>query len=188
MAKEWNFNSYFQAIPVMETKRLILTSFSRDDMPDYFDIIRDNEVLKFLGGSIAVFDKEPHLTNWLRNVNARLLIRKKVFTWCIKEKESGKVIGRIDLGGFVKKSTAEISYHIARNYWGYGLATEAVAQITSFATDELRLKRIQGIVRKENLASIRVLEKNHYIQEGLLHYYPFGREFHDVVIMAKLNV
>ena len=188
MTEKRDFNSYFKSIPEMQTERLILTAFSREDMPDYFDIIRDEEVQRFLGGGVPVFDEEPHVTNWLRNVNDRLLSRKLVFTWCIKEKESGKVIGRIDLGGFVRKSTAEISYHIARNFWGYGIATEAVSRITAFGTDELKLKRIQGVVRKENQASIRVLEKNGYVQEGLLHYYPFGREFHDVVILAKINI
>lgn len=43
-----DFNSYFKAIPELETERLCLTSFSRQDMPDYFNIIRDNKVQKYL--------------------------------------------------------------------------------------------------------------------------------------------
>ncbi|SCY51766.1 hypothetical protein SAMN02910292_01912 [Lachnospiraceae bacterium XBB2008] len=39
----------------------------------------------------------------------------------------------------------------------------------------------------DNQASVRVLEKNGYIKEGVLHHYPFGREFHDVVMLAKLR-
>lgn len=35
--------------------------------------------------------------------------------------------------------------------------------------------------------AIRVLEKNGYIREGLLHNYPFGREFHNVVMLAILK-
>lgn len=183
-----DFNSYFKEIPRLETERLSLNAFSREDMPEYFEILRDNEVQKYLGGGVPVFDEEPHISNWLRNVNDRLLSRKIVFTWCVKEKTTGKVIGRIDLGGFVRKSTAEISYHFARNYWGNGIATEVVSRVTEFGIDELGLKRIQGLVRKENKASIRVLEKNGYIQEGLLHYYPFGKEFHDVIMLAKINI
>lgn len=64
-----DLSSFFKEIPELETKRLILTAFSREDMPDYFDIIRDNEVQKYLGGGVPVFDKEPHISNWLRNVN-----------------------------------------------------------------------------------------------------------------------
>ncbi|MDD5936888.1 MAG: hypothetical protein PUC65_15230 [Clostridiales bacterium] len=59
---------------------------------------------RYLGGGVPVFDQEPHIKNWLRNVNERLLKRKLVFTWCIRDKKTSKVIGRIDLGGFVKKN------------------------------------------------------------------------------------
>lgn len=65
---------------------------------------------------MPLFDKEPHITNWLNNINERLLEAKKVFTWCVEEKKSGEIIGIIDLGGFQKKTVAEISYHFAMEY------------------------------------------------------------------------
>lgn len=34
-----DFNSYFQAIPKMESERLLLTAFNREDMDAYFDMI-----------------------------------------------------------------------------------------------------------------------------------------------------
>ena len=153
-------------------------------MKEYFEILRDNRVQKYLGGGVPLFDKEPHITNWLNNINDRLLKRKLVFTWCVEEKGNKKAIGRIDLGGFTKKTVAEISYHYAYQSWGQGFATEAAARVTAFGMNELGLKRIQGIVHIENKASIRVLEKNGYLQEGVLRHYPFGREFHDVAMLA----
>jgi len=181
------YEDYFDSIPEMETERFLLTAFSRDRMEEYFDILRDNEVQKYLGGAVPIFDKEPHITNWLRNINDRLLKRKLVFTWCVIEKESGKMIGRIDLGGFQKKTIAEISYHFARSSWGCGAATEVVGKVTEFGINELKLKRIQGLVRVDNIGSIRVLEKNGYEKEGVLRYYPFGREFHNVVMMSIID-
>lgn len=52
---------------------------------------------------------------------------------------------------------------------------------------ELKLKRIQGLVRVENFGSIRVLEKNGYEKEGILRNYPFGREFQNVVMMSIID-
>ncbi len=49
------------------------------------------------------------------------------------------------------------------------------------------LRRIQGLARMENTASIRVLEKNGYQREGVLRGYPFGREFHDAVMLAAVR-
>lgn len=181
------FNDYFNKIPYRETKRCILRAFVRDDMSYYFDILRDECVQKYLGGGVPLFDKEPHITNWLNNINGRLLETKKVFTWCVEEKKSGKVIGRIDLGGFQKKTVAEIAYHFAGEYWGKGIATEVVDNITHFGMRELKLHRIQGIVRTENEASIAVLKKNGYKEEGILKLYPFGKEFYNVVMLAIVD-
>lgn len=153
-------------------------------MDEYFDILRDDRVQRYLGGGVPLFDKEPNITNWLNNINDKLLKRKLVFTWCVKEKASGKVIGRIDLGGFIKKTMAEIAYHFAYDSWGKGAATEIVARVTDFGLKELGLRRIQGLVHIDNMASARVLEKNGYLQEGILRHYPFGREFHDVIMMS----
>lgn len=178
------FKDYFDCVPCLETERLLLRPFTREDMKDYFEILRDARVQKYLGGGVPLFDKEPNITDWLNNINNRLLKRKLVFTWCVEEKAHGKVIGRIDLGGFLKKTMAEISYHYACQNWGQGIATEAAARVTAFGLNELGLKRIQGIVHIENSASRRVLEKNGYLLEGILHHYPFGREFHDVAMLA----
>lgn len=182
MTKE--FNDYFQNVPHLETERLILVPFAREDMNEYFDILRDERVQKYLGGGVPLFDKESNITNWLNNINDKLLKRKLVFTWCVKEKGTERVIGRIDLGGFIKKTMGEISYHYAYDLWGRGYGTEAAKRVTDFGLEELKLRRIQGLVRVENTASIRVLEKCGYIKEGILHCYPFGREFHDVAMMA----
>lgn len=178
------FKDYFECVPTLETERFVLGPFSREDMDDYFNILRDERVQRYLGGGVPLFDKEPNISNWLNNVNDRLLKRKLVFTWCVKEKSSGKVIGRIDLGGFVKQTMAEISYHYGYDSWGRGAASEVAAIITAFGLNELGLRRIQGVVHVENGASIRVLEKNGYQREGTLRCYPFGREFHDVVMLA----
>lgn len=181
------FNDYFNKIPYRESERCILRAFKRDDMNHYFDILRDESVQKYLGGGVPLFDKEPHITNWLNNINGKLLETKKVFTWCVEEKKTGEIIGRIDLGGFQKKTFAEISYHFARKYWGKGIATEVVDNITYFGMKELKLHRIQGIVRTENYPSVAVLKKNGYIEEGILKLYPFGKEFHNVIILAIVD-
>lgn len=56
-----DFNSYFSSIPKMETERLIFTAFTREDMNAYFEILRDKDVQRYLGGGVPLFDKEPHI-------------------------------------------------------------------------------------------------------------------------------
>jgi len=57
------FNDYFLEIPRLETKRFVLRAFARGDMDQYFDILRDENVQKYLGGGVPIFDTEPHVSN-----------------------------------------------------------------------------------------------------------------------------
>ncbi|HPJ02212.1 MAG TPA: GNAT family protein [Candidatus Limiplasma sp.] len=181
------FNDCFTAIPRLETERLVLRAFTREDIAAYLAIIHDSRVQRFLGGGVPVLSGEPHITNWLNNVNGRLLKSRTVFTWCIEQKSDSTVVGRIDLGGFVRKSMADISYYLAPSAWGRGLATEAVGAVTRFGLDTLKLHRIQAMVMPDNAASIRVLEKAGYSMEGHLRKYQMGKEFHDVDILAIVD-
>ena len=53
-----------------------------------------------------------------------------------------------------------IGYMILTPFWEQGIGTEAVRQICGIAFQELALDRIIGQVFPENVASVRVLEKN----------------------------
>lgn len=181
------FNDYFDTIPQLETDRLILRSFCREDMNAYLEIIHDPRVQQFLGGGVSLFDKEPHISNWLNNINGRFLKSKTVLTWCVEYKGEKRVIGRIDLGGFVKKTMAEVSYYFSPEYWGMGLATEAVKEAARFGFDELKLHRIQAAVMPDNISSLKVLEKAGFVEEGILKKYQFGKEFHDTVMLAAVR-
>jgi len=181
------FADYFSSIPRLETQRLILRAFTRADMAAYVRFIGDPRVQRYLGGGAPPCSGEPHSTNWLNNINGRLLKSKTVFTWCVECKETKAVIGRIDLGGFVKRSMADIAYYFAPESWGRGYATEAAAAVTRFGFDELKLHRIQATVMPGNAASLRVLEKAGYAREGVLRKALMGREFHDIVLLAAVR-
>ncbi|MCR1949965.1 GNAT family N-acetyltransferase [Clostridium sp. DSM 100503] len=181
------FNDYFNEIPYLETDKLILRAFCRADIEEYLSFINLLQVQRFLGGGLSIFNEEPHISNWLNNINGRLLKSKKAFTWCIESKIDNKVIGRIDLGGFSKKSIAELSYYFSLEYWGRGFATEAVKEVTRFGFIDLKLHRIQAKVMPTNTASLVVLKKVGYLEEGLLRKCLFGKEFHDTIVMALVN-
>jgi len=182
------YADYFTSVPALHTPRLLLRAFAQEDMDAYLAILQDTEVTKYMGNALDGFFKdEQAVRNWLHNINGRLLKAKRVFTWCIEHKTQQKAIGRIDLGGFEMRSMGDIAYHIAGDYWNQGLTTEAVAAVTDFGLNKLLLHRIQAFLMPLNKASIRVLEKNGYAQEGVLRKYRFGKGFHDAAVLSILR-
>ncbi len=180
------FTDYFKDIPVLESDRLLLRPFGYDDIEPYLTFFTDREVQRYLGSVLIPKDRED-AKRWIDNLNGRCLKSKLVFTWCIEWKRSGEIIGRCDLGGFVRKSMAEVSYYLSRGMWNQGIMTEAMQLVLDFGFRDLHLHRIQACVLPDNVASLRLLEKLGFQREGLLRQYDYGKEFHDVIMLSILS-
>ncbi|NBC73014.1 GNAT family N-acetyltransferase [Paenibacillus sacheonensis] len=63
---------------------------------------------------------------------------------------------------------------------------EALGAIIPFGFKNLGLHRIQAMVMPENNASISLLEKCNFKNEGLLRAYSFGTLFTDTLIYSLL--
>lgn len=87
----------------------------------------------------------------------------------------------------VYSRTAEVGYWLSEEYWGRGIATEAVGHIVRHAFDTLKLARLEAGVFAWNPASARVLEKNGFRLEGRLEnrIYKDG-EFTDELLYSRL--
>lgn len=81
-----------------------------------------------------------------------------------------KVIGSIGVfrQGNIHKQTAELGYCIAEEYWGKGIATEAIKQICKYVFNKSDIIRIYAEPFAYNAASCRVLEKAGFQYEGTL--------------------
>jgi ribosomal-protein-alanine N-acetyltransferase len=66
-----------------------------------------------------------------------------------------------------KSGMVEIGYSVLPEYQGEGLATEMVKGIVRWAHRQLSVKIIEAEVKTENIASIRVLEKNSFVRIGV---------------------
>jgi [ribosomal protein S5]-alanine N-acetyltransferase len=77
------------------------------------------------------------------------------------------------------ESLYEIGYHLRRDFWGQGLATEAAIACRDWAFANLKTDRLISLIRPENLPSRRVAERNGMTiwkevnWRGLAHYVYF---------------
>lgn len=105
------------------------------------------------------------------------------------ETKSGEICGTIGLHKINwENRNAEFGILIAPpSNWGKGIGTEAEKLIISHGFN-IGLKKITGLVFKNNIASRKVMEKNGLQQEGLLrsHFFKNG-EWHDVYVYSVLN-
>lgn len=97
---------------------------------------------------------------------------------------AGEAVGNIGLriGEDIERYSAEVWYWLGEAYWGRGIVTAALSAITHYAFSEFSLTRLYAMPFTRNTASINVLEKVGYQQEGMLRW----SAIKDGVILDKL--
>ncbi len=108
--------------------------------------------------------------------------------FCIEK--DGLYVGNIGLHPQedVYKRNAEIGYFIGEDFWGQGIASQAVQLIVAYGFEQLDFHRIFAGVFSYNSASKKVLENAGFTFEGasIEAVYKNG-ELHDELRYAKLN-
>jgi RimJ/RimL family protein N-acetyltransferase len=158
---------------ILETPRLMLREFVPGDVDALAAVIGDPETMKHYP---APFDRAA-VVDWIER-NRRRYEADGFGLWAMVLKGSGELVGdcgliRQDLNG---TSEIEIGYHVRRDLWGRGLATEAARACRDYGFANLPVDRLISLIRPENLPSRRVAEKNgmriteEISWRGLLHY------------------
>ena len=83
-----------------------------------------------------------------------------------------QAIGTIGLmlGADIARQSAEVGYWIGREFWGRGIAVEALRAITRHAFETLSLARVFAVPFATTTRSARVLEKAGYVMEGVMRH------------------
>ncbi|KAL8481694.1 hypothetical protein ACS0TY_028002 [Phlomoides rotata] len=111
--------------------------------------------------------------------------------WCKAICVSGRAVGLISVDPFHgdDRCRAELGYEVSSEYWGRGVATQAVklAAAAVFAEWD-HLERLEAAVDVENPASQRVVEKAGFMKEGVLRkYYLLKGKPRDAVMFSLLR-
>ena len=82
--------------------------------------------------------------------------------------EGARIVGRVNLTAVRRThyQSAELGYRIGEHDGGRGIASQAVALCLAEAFGPLGLGRVEAIARPVNKGSIRVLERNGFVQFG----------------------
>ena len=122
---------------------------------------------------------------WLDKVQADEQKEKGIFRAILFE---GKIVGNITIERHedIRFLDGELGYLLDHAYWSKGIMSQATAQIVQEAFEQLPIIRISASTCAPNLASRRVLEKNGFKLEGILHSaYVKEDTIYDACLYAK---
>lgn len=146
----------------METERLILRGAQPGDEKDLFEIRNDEFVLRYNCMKPITMDE---LAEQIR----KDMESEDIF--CIVIKESGRVIGMIDVGQDTLRYGVKalgLSYYLGEAYTAKGYMTEALREIMRHVFEDREADILSIRAFKDNLASRKLAEKLGFVNEGCI--------------------
>lgn len=187
-------DALFSSFPFIYTERLVLRQMVASDAEDIYAFYSDPQVTKHLDwhGPSSIEDTRMLINTWNQAFEERRLI-----PWGISfhPAEPRHIIGTVILmptrGIFDAdhRYPLTVGYDLMTDYWGKGIMSEAMQGVINFSKTNISPHRIQAEVYPENIASLKLLKKLGFQEEGLLRQYlmhEVTKTFLDVVLLALL--
>ena len=155
-----------------------------DATPEYVSWLNDPEINQFTESRLFVHTQES-VEDFISKTN-----NGSNHAFAIIDNESGLHIGNIKIGNINSQyKYADIGLIIGdKNFWGKGIATEAIKMCVDFAFNQLKLHRLYAGIYVLNTGSIKAFEKAGFICEGTERKkYLFKGEWIDSHIYGIVN-
>ena len=150
----------------LETERLTLRQFRADDAEAHHAQVGSDPDVTWDGSPRTLEETRERVAHYIE------LWRQHGYgPWAAVDRASGELLGHAGLQPLEETGEVELAYYLGRSAWGRGIATEAGEAAVQFGFDHLGLDRILAVVRPENRASQRVLEKLGFDRDHDAHHY-----------------
>ena len=119
-------------------------------------------------------DREAFDTKWRKILSDDAVTKKTIVV-------DGKMVGTV--GCFERDGRREVTYWVGQDYWKRGYASSALAMLTKL----IETRPLYAYVAKDNVASIRVLEKCGFevISEGRSFANARNQEIEELLYMLS---
>jgi len=142
---------------ILKTQRLRLREFVPEDADALALILSDAETMRYYP---TLFDRAG-VEEWIAR-NRRRYAQNGHGLWAIILQSTNELIG--DCGVTMQPvdgvDELEIGYHLRRDQWGHGYATEAAQSCRDWAFAHRNVDHVISLIRPENVPSRRVAERN----------------------------
>lgn len=176
---------------IIKTKRLILKTLDENYAAEVLDYYQRNK--EFLNEWEASKDEEYFTLNY----QSKLLKKQKLkiengtlFKFWIYKKSSNQLIGSIAFNNIIRGAfqSCHLGYKLDKDEINQGYMTEALKAAIDYAFKELNLHRIEANIMPKNKASLKVVEKLGFINEGSSkNYLKINGFWEDHIHMVLLN-
>lgn len=141
---------------IIETKRLILRTFTIDDGELILQLNSDPEVIRYTGDPVRDIE---HARQILQQTILPQYVLYNHGRWAVHVKATMEFIGWCGLKARPERNEIDLGYRFKRSAWGQGYATESAYACLEFGFKQIGVPQIVGRAMPGNKRSLNVLKK-----------------------------
>ena len=154
----------FSHLPELLTERLTLRKMMVIDTQDMFEYASRSDVTRYL--TWFPHPDKTYTREYLEYLGNRYAAGM-FYDWAVVYEPDCKMVGSCGFTSFnCASDSAEVGYVLNPDYWGKGIAAEALERVLRFGFEELKLHRIEAKFIKENERSLHLMERVGMTFEG----------------------
>jgi RimJ/RimL family protein N-acetyltransferase len=161
-----------RSAPTLETERLILRDFTKQDLDAHAATLGDEEVMRYIGGK--PINREDSWRRLCGGIGMWSLIG--MGPWAVELKADGRMVGHCGFFQFERTMTPsilgepEMGWIFDRSVQGQGIAFEACSAALKWAERELGADSYPAIIDLENAPSMKLAERLGFVRQGEATY------------------
>ena len=143
---------------IIENRKLLIRELVENDVNIIFELYSDKEAMKFRGSK--PFENINEAEEMLKNV-AENIKKGNEYRYEIIEKETNSLIGTYLITP-ITNLKCMVGCSIGKKYWRTGYGLEVMILMSEYLRN-LKYEKIVGLIKKENIPSIKLVEKMNFV-------------------------
>jgi len=162
---------------VLETQRLVLRQLTLKDTDGLLPVLGDPEAMIYYPHPFSRDEVESFIDKQITRY-----AETGHGLWAVILKSTGEVIGDCGLAlqDVEDRKEIEVGYHLRRDHWHNGYATEAARACIRHGFYKLRARQVICMIRPENRPSRRVAERNNMTMGRLVFWHGFNHLIYSI--------
>ena len=158
--------------PTLETERLILRGFRKDDLDAHAATLGDCEVMRHVGGKAV--SREDSWRRMMAGVGSWTMLG--MGPWAVELKAEARLVGHCGFFQFEREihplmaGEPEMGWIFDRSVHGRGIAFEACSAALAWGDRALAAKSYPAIIDPDNAPSIKLAERLGFVRCGNANY------------------
>lgn len=180
-------NPYDQ-FPHIVADEITLRKIVPSDLDGLFEIYSNEKLFQF--SPVMLKKNKDTVANMIGHFERDFHKRKEIFLGICLNSAPDNIVGVAEMFDYSPEvNMITIGYRLNDKFWSKGIATKTVKAMTHYLFNDISINRIQAFVMPKNIKSQNVLQRNGFVNEGLIRqgYIWKGKGIVDLILYSLLK-